>query len=108
VAPMAVARLRFLDRGEEELVHATSLKWLEKIGVMVKSQKVLALLEQAGASVDRDKGIAKMSEDMVKDAVSKAPKKITLGARDPKNEKVINDLEAERMLVRTMRGTWHI
>ncbi len=89
VAPVAVARLRFLDRGEEELVHATSLKWLEKIGVMVKSQKVLAMLEQAGASVDRDKGIAKMSEDMVKDAVSKAPKKITLGARDPKNEKVI-------------------
>ncbi|MGD9962344.1 MAG: trimethylamine methyltransferase family protein [Thermoplasmata archaeon] len=86
---MAVARLRFLDRGEEELVHATSLKWLENIGVMVKSQKVLAMLQQAGASVDNDKGIAKIPESMVKDAVSKAPKRIVLGARDPKNEKVI-------------------
>ena len=86
---MAVARIRFLDRGEEELVHATSLKWLERIGVMVKSQKVLAMLEQAGASVDHDKGIAKIPESMVKDAVSKAPKRIVLGARDPKNEKVI-------------------
>jgi trimethylamine--corrinoid protein Co-methyltransferase len=56
---------------------------------MVKSQTVLAMLEQAGASVDHDKGIAKISESMVKDAVAKAPKRIHLGARDPKNEKVI-------------------
>lgn len=86
---MAVARLRFLDKGEEELVHATSLKWLERIGVMVKSQKVLAMLEQAGASVDHGKGVARIPESMVKDAVAKAPKRINLGARDPKNEKVI-------------------
>jgi len=86
---MAVARVRFLNKEEEEFVHATSLKWLERIGVMVKSQKVLAMLEQAGASVDHDKGIAKIPESMVKDAVSKAPKTIHLGARDPKNEKVI-------------------
>ena len=86
---MAVARVRFLNKEEEEFVHATSLKWLERIGVMVKSQKVLAMLEQAGASVDHDKGVAKISESMVKDAVAKAPKKIHLGARDPKNEKVI-------------------
>jgi len=86
---MAVARVRFLNKDEEEFVHATSLKWLERIGVMVKSQTVLAMLEQAGASVDHDKGIAKISESMVKDAVAKAPKRIVLGARDPKNEKVI-------------------
>jgi len=86
---MAVARVRFLNKEEEEFVHATSLKWLERVGVMVKSQKVLAMLEQAGASVDHDKGVAKISESMVKDAVAKAPNRIRLGARDPKNEKVI-------------------
>jgi trimethylamine--corrinoid protein Co-methyltransferase len=86
---MAVARVKFLDKAEEEIVHTTSLDWLEKIGVAVKSQEVLAMLEQAGASVDRDKGVARIHEGMVKDAVAKAPKSIPLGARDPRHEKVI-------------------
>jgi trimethylamine--corrinoid protein Co-methyltransferase len=86
---MAVARVRFLDRTEEDFVHGKSLQWLEKIGVMVKSPKVLAMLERAGARVDRDKGIARIPEQMVAEAVLKAPKRIVLGARDPKNEKVI-------------------
>ncbi len=86
---MAVARVRFLDKAEEDFVHAKSLEWLERIGVMVKSQRVLAMLEAAGASVDHAKGVARMTESMVMGAVAKAPKRIHLGARDPKNEKVI-------------------
>jgi trimethylamine--corrinoid protein Co-methyltransferase len=86
---MAVARVRFLDKSEEDFVHGMSLRWLEKIGVVVKSKSVLDMLAKAGAKVDESKGLAKISEDMVKDAVSKAPKKIRLGARDPKHEKEI-------------------
>lgn len=86
---MAVARVKFLDKGEEDFVHAKSLEWLERIGVMVKSQRVLDMLAKAGAEVDGDKGVAKIPEAMVKDAIAKAPKRIVLGARDPKHEKVI-------------------
>lgn len=86
---MAVAQLKFFDNDEEELVHEQSLRCLERIGVMVKSQTVLKMLERAGAAIDIKKGVAKLPERMVMDAVKKAPKKIKLGARDPKHEKEI-------------------
>jgi len=81
--------LKFFDKDEEELVHEQSLRCLERIGVMVKSQTVLKMLERAGAAIDLKKGVAKLPERMVMDAVKKAPKKIKLGARDPKHEKEI-------------------
>ncbi len=74
---MAVARLKFLDRDEEELVHGQSIECLERIGVMVKSQQVLK------------REVAKLPEQIVIDAVRKVPKSIALGARDPKNDKKI-------------------
>ena len=81
--------MKFFDKDEEELVHEQSLRCLERIGVMVKSQTVLKMLERAGAAIDLKKGVAKLPERMVMDAVKKAPKKIKLGARDPKHEKEI-------------------
>ncbi|MBU1158061.1 MAG: trimethylamine methyltransferase family protein [Candidatus Thermoplasmatota archaeon] len=86
---MAVARLRFLDKDEEDFVHAKSVEWLEDIGVMVKSQKIVELLAAEGAVVDKSKGIVKLPEDMIKDAVAKAPKKIMQCGRDPKNDREI-------------------
>lgn len=83
---MAVARLRFLSRDEEELVHEQSLKCLEEIGVLVRSQYVLGLLEQGGARVDRKSGIAWIPEAMVKEAIAKAPKRLRLCGRDPQHD----------------------
>ncbi len=84
---MAAVRLRSLSRDEEEIVHEQSLKSLAKLGVKVKNDRVLKMLEDAGAAVDHDKGIARISEDMVNAAVKSAPKSIVLGARDPKHDK---------------------
>jgi len=86
---MAVARLKFFDDDEIGLTHEMSLNCLERIGVMVKSQSVLKILEQKGAIVDFKKEVAKIPENMVKDALKTAPKKIPLGARNPKNNKEI-------------------
>jgi trimethylamine--corrinoid protein Co-methyltransferase len=86
---VAIARLKFLDKGEEDLVHSESIRCLEKIGVMVKSEEVLKTLKQAGASVDFKKQIAKIPESIVMESVKKAPKRIKLGARDPKHFKEI-------------------
>ena len=97
---MAIARLKFFDREEEDLIHEQSLRCLETIGVMVKSQAVLKTLEKAGAKVDLKKEIAKIPERLVSDCLKKAPKKITLGARDPKNEKII-PVESYPMLATT-------
>ncbi|MBN1678518.1 MAG: trimethylamine methyltransferase family protein [Candidatus Thermoplasmatota archaeon] len=86
---MAVARLRFLDKDEVELIHQQSIECLERIGVMVKSPDVLKLLKSKGAEVDLKKGVAKLPESMVKEAIKRAPKRLVLGARDPKHEKTL-------------------
>ena len=86
---MAVARLRFLDKDEEELVHEQSLRCLERIGVKVKSQAVLKSLERAGATVDFRKEVAKLPESLVTECAKKAPRSITMGARDAKHDKRI-------------------
>jgi trimethylamine--corrinoid protein Co-methyltransferase len=83
---MARARMNFLNRDEKELIHAQSLRCLDELGVLVRSKSVLKLLEGSGARVDPDKQLARISEDMVADAVTKAPKEVTLSARDPKHD----------------------
>ena len=83
---MAVARLRFLDKEEQEFVHDQSIKCLKEIGVLVRSHKVLKTLDSAGATVDLKTGIAKIPESMVDEALRKAPKNITLYSRDGKHD----------------------
>jgi len=89
VKRLGIARLKCLDKDEEELVHQQSLKCLGDIGVMVKSAPVLTMLEKAGASVDHKTGVAKLPEHLVMDAVKNAPKSYKLCARDPKHDKEI-------------------
>lgn len=83
---MAVIRMKILDKSEEDIVHEQSLKSLNEIGVLVRSESVLKLLDESGANVDYKKFIAKISEEMVNEALIKAPKEFKLCARDPKND----------------------
>ena len=86
---MGIARLKSLDKSEEELVHKQSLKCLSEIGVMVKSEAVLNMLDKAGASVDHKTGVVKLPEHLVMEAVRNAPKSYKLCARDPKHDKEV-------------------
>jgi trimethylamine--corrinoid protein Co-methyltransferase len=81
---MARARMHFLSRDERELVHSQSLRCLGELGVLIRSRRVLRLLEGAGADVDEGRQLARMSEDMVAEALRKAPKEFTLCARNPR------------------------
>lgn len=80
---MARVEMTFLNEREEDLIHEQSIKILEEIGVKVHSRSVLKLLEEKGAAVEHDTMIAKLSEELVKDALETAPKEFTLCARDP-------------------------
>jgi len=82
---MAIMRVSFLTKDEEDFVHASSIKSLETIGVLVRSESVAKMLADNGAEVDK-KGVAKIPESMVNEALQKAPKEFTLCARDPKND----------------------
>jgi trimethylamine--corrinoid protein Co-methyltransferase len=83
---MAVARLKFLDKSEEDLIHQQSIECLETIGVKIKSENVLKMLDKAGAKVDYKAQVVKIPESMVKNALKTVPKEITLCGRDPKHD----------------------
>jgi trimethylamine--corrinoid protein Co-methyltransferase len=78
--------MTFLDEREQDLIHEQSLKWLEEIGVKVHSKSVLELLGERGASIDREKTIAKIPQKMVDEALKTAPSEFTLCARDAKHD----------------------
>ncbi|HUV61369.1 MAG TPA: trimethylamine methyltransferase family protein [Thermoplasmata archaeon] len=83
---MAHAKFVFLSQEEQDLIHESSLKSLNEMGMMIRSDSTLKMLSDAGADVDFSKQIAKMPEEMVRDALKKAPKNIRLCARDSKND----------------------
>ncbi|HEX9907989.1 MAG TPA: trimethylamine methyltransferase family protein [Thermoplasmata archaeon] len=86
---MAAARLKAFDNREEELVHKHSLRCLDEIGVMIKSESVRADLERAGAKVDHKTGVTRIPGSMVKEALGNAPKSFILCAREPKHDKPV-------------------
>ena len=74
---------QILSEDEKHRVHAESLKILEQVGVKFMSQRALKIMRDNGAVVDRDTGIAKISAEMVEQALKTAPKSFVLGGRDP-------------------------
>ena len=83
---MAVARIRFLDKDEVDLIDQQSMECLETIGIKVKSEKALSLLKDAGAEVDEKTQVARLTESMVRDALSHVPKEVVLHGRNPKHD----------------------
>jgi trimethylamine--corrinoid protein Co-methyltransferase len=83
---MAILKTKFLNKSEEDLIHASSIKTLETIGVMVRSQSTLKMLGDAGANVDLKTRIARIPEAMVNESIKKAPKEFKLHSRDGKHD----------------------
>ncbi len=75
--------LNFLSEDEKQRIHKDSIKILSQVGVKFMSKKALKILEKNGAGVDYDTRIAKMPEEMVDEALDRAPKSFVLGARNP-------------------------
>ena len=83
---MAKAVLNPLTKEQEDAVHAESIKILEKVGIKVTSESVLRMLADAGVAVDMAAQTATISESLVKEALSKAPKEFVMAGRDRKND----------------------
>jgi trimethylamine--corrinoid protein Co-methyltransferase len=83
---VARARLSFLSEQEEDLIHSQSLRLLNEMGVLVRSESVLQLLESKGAIVDFGAMTAKMPAEMIEAALDTAPKEVALCGRDPRND----------------------
>lgn len=79
---MARAVLNPLTKEEEDTIHSESIRILEEIGIKVTSQPVLRLLKDAGANVDMKAQLVKITEELVKEALEKAPKEFLMSARE--------------------------
>ena len=75
--------LNFLSEDEKLRIHKDSIKILSRGGVKYLSNKALKILEKNGAGVDYDTRIAKIPQEMVNEALNRAPKSFVLGARNP-------------------------
>ena len=71
---LKLSRLRVLSENELSQIHQATLDVLWNTGMKIDSQEALALLKRGGATVDSEKRVAKISEDMVKDALRSAPR----------------------------------
>jgi len=77
-----IARMQVLSEREIEAISDASLAILRDTGVMVHHDGMLRLLGQAGARIDRDHKIARLSERLVMDRVAHAGKQYVLHGRD--------------------------
>jgi trimethylamine--corrinoid protein Co-methyltransferase len=87
---MSKPRIGFLSDSEIEAIHDASLQVLEKTGIKVMSKVALDILKKAGAKVDYGANHATIPGALVEEALKKVPKTITYGARNPKNDFVLD------------------
>ncbi len=85
---MAVAQISILSEGDIESVHGKTIEILDNPGIMVRSERVLDMLERAGARTDRKAQRASLPEDLIDETIRKLPREVRLCARNPKQDMV--------------------
>ena len=71
-----------LSPSELETIRNGTLHLLSSVGVIFPSNKALTIFEDHGAKVDWDKKIVRIPPDLVKKAMSTAPRSFVLGGRE--------------------------
>ena len=84
-------QLKILSSDELYEIHLATLEILECIGVKILEPKALRILEEAGATVDIKKKIARIPKHLVEEAIKKAPSGFTLYGRDPNYKLKLQD-----------------
>lgn len=79
---MANAVFNPLTSEQEDIVHETSIRILEKVGIRVTSRSVMGMLKDHGAEVDEKTEIAKIPESLVTESLARAPKEFLMCGRD--------------------------
>ncbi|MCF8067560.1 MAG: trimethylamine methyltransferase family protein [Desulfobacterales bacterium] len=73
--------LQVLSKEECDKIHERTLYVLSHVGVKVDTAKGRAFLKKAGADVDENTHIVKISPDLVESSLKQVPRDLTLGAR---------------------------
>ena len=76
-------RVRFLGDDQLDQLQAATLRILDEVGVKFPSQMALEILADHGAKVDVASQVVRFPPDLVRRALSTAPRYFTMGARVP-------------------------
>ncbi len=88
---MSRPSISYLSRRERDFVHEQVVRVLEEVGVGYNTPAAIELLEEAGASVDRERLTAKLPWDLVEGCLKTAPRQVLLAGRDPSRDVVVGD-----------------
>jgi len=80
---------RILTDGEIASVHQSSLTVLEKVGILIRHEKALSLLAEAGATVDSASQQVKIPPGVVKRALETVPHEFLVTGRAPSRDVVL-------------------
>lgn len=82
--PVRPARpYHLIDENQIAQIAAGTLEILNDVGIHCPSEKCLKIYADHGARVDFESKIVRLSPDLVRDALSTAPRYYTMGARSP-------------------------
>lgn len=76
-----------LNDEQVQKIHAASLAILERTGIQVEESQALQLFKDAGARVDGNR--VRLSQKLIENALEKAPSRVVLAGRDPKNDLIL-------------------
>jgi len=77
-------RFEVLSRDEISKIHESSLDVLWKVGIAVRSDAALRMLEEAGCTVDHGKNLARIPRQLMEESLKWVPSNIALYDRDRK------------------------
>jgi trimethylamine--corrinoid protein Co-methyltransferase len=81
-----------LDQGDIERIHEHSLDLLERVGIDYATPRALEVLEKMGCPVDFQRTWASIPRELVEWALQQAPRVVTLSARDPARDVVLDGI----------------
>jgi len=79
-------RLRVLDDAQLDALRAGTLEILDEVGIHCPSPRARGIYAAGGARVDTATGIVRLSPDLVLEAMARAPRFYTMGARSPAHD----------------------
>ncbi|RLC95180.1 MAG: trimethylamine methyltransferase [Chloroflexi bacterium] len=75
-----------LSDDDIESIHQTAMRVIEEVGFQVNSEAALDLFKEAGASVDDEQRLVRLSQQRVMELIDSAPSEITLCGQDEKHD----------------------
>lgn len=88
---MTELKFELLTQDQIAKIHSSSLRILEQVGVQINENDFLQFLARNGVNVDFNEKWAKMSSNLIEDCIKKAPKSVTLYARESKHNISLED-----------------